>query len=479
MFHQILTPVVFWSAVIILGLYIIINGFYLLVHGVSLIAVRNVLWKRRTDPAYSSFDTDFVPGIAIMLPAYNEEDTIVQSVRSALDQNYPKTTVIVINDGSVDQTLDRLKSAYDLGLISEAPPWDLPCEAIYGIYGSTAVDDLIVIDKANGGKSDALNAGIWLTNQPLFCSIDADSLIDRNGLANVITPFIEHPAETIAAGGSVRVANACRIDGGQVRDVKISTKPLVDLQTIEYLRAFYSGRMGLSWLKSLLVISGTFGVFRTELVRDIGGYDDDTVTEDLDVVVRLHRHMRELGRSYRVEFVPEPVVWTQVPETLQDLDSQRRRWYRGLLQALGSNVRMFGNPSFGVIGIFALPFYFLTEGIGPLLEGYGYVLVPLAFLTGILNVEFFLTFLLVIIGMGIFLSWFGIFTEVWGFRRYDHPYQILVLMGYAVAENFGYRQWKTIVAWKGLIDFLRNETGWGTIERAPFSSSDGSTVREE
>ena len=470
MIRDVLLAAIVGSSFVILGAYVVINLYYLAIHGLSLLELHEDLLEREHNPAYEDFDSEFLPGVAILMPAYNEAETIVDSVRSLLDIDYPNRTIVVINDGSTDGTFAELEEAYDLELVHDTPPWELPSEAIRGVYQSAVADDVLVIDKDNGGKSDALNAGIGLTNQPLFCSVDADSLINRDGLRRVVVPFLTHPQETIAAGGTVRVANACDIEDGQVTEVRVSERNLVGLQEIEYLRAFYSGRLGLGRLRSLLVISGTFGVFRTDLVEAVGGYRRDTVTEDLDLVVRLHRHMRMMGESYRIDFVPEPIVWTQVPETLSDLSRQRRRWYRGLLEVFARNWRMIGNPKYGLLGTVVMPLFFLAEVVGPLIETLGYVLVTVAFALGVLNLQFFLTFIVVIIGVGVFLSWFGVFSEVWSYRRYDRPRQIAILLGNAVLENFGYRQWKALVSARALLEFFGKDTSWGTIERQRFDS---------
>lgn len=475
MIRELFIDLLIGSSVLILTVYVVINLYYLLIHGFSLVELHGDLLERGNNPAYEDFDGDFLPGVALMMPAYNEAETIVESVRSLLDIDYPNTSVMVINDGSTDGTFEALAAAYDLEKVHDTPPWDLPSEPVRGVYQSASIDHLLVIDKENGGKADALNAGIGLTNQPLFCSIDADSLINRDGLRRVVVPFLTNPMETIAAGGTVRVANACEIDRAQVTEVNVSEQNLVGLQEIEYLRAFYSGRLGLGRLKGLLVISGTFGLFRTDVVSEIGGYRLDTVTEDLDLVVRLHKHMRDRGQPYNIDFVPEPIVWTQVPETLSDLSVQRRRWYRGLLEVFTRNRDMVGNPRYGLLGTILMPLFFLAEAVGPLIETLGYVLVTVAFAMGVLNLQFFLTFLMVIIGIGVFLSWFGIFSEVWSYRRYDRPGQVAILLGNAVLENFGYRQWKALVSARAFVEFLARDSSWGTIERHSFTEEDAET----
>ncbi|MFW6153112.1 MAG: glycosyltransferase family 2 protein [Halobacteriota archaeon] len=464
--------VVIWSivasAIAVLLIYVVINAFYLAVHVAGLLELHEQRREQRYDPAYGSFDSRFLPGVALIVPAYNEESTIVDSVRSMLEIDYPEVSVIAVNDGSSDATLDRLDEVFDLELVSQRPPWEL-CEAsVRGIYRSGVSERLYVIDKENGGKSDALNAGINFTEQPLFCSIDADSIIDRQGLRRVVAPFVANPREVIAAGGTVRIANGCTIEDGHLLETRLPESHLVQMQEVEYLRSFYSGRLGLSRLRNLLVISGTFGMFRTDVVREVGGYRLDTVTEDLDLVVRLHRRFHELDRPYRVEFVSEPIVWTQAPDRLSDLSRQRRRWYRGLLEVIVANRDMVANPRYGRIGLVGLPLHILAEVFGPLLETFGYLVVITALLLGVLHVEFFVLFLLVIIGIGIFLSTFGIFSEVWSYRRYNDPGEIATLLGAAIVENLGYRQWRAFVAVHGLIEFLRRDTHWGVIRRRRF-----------
>ncbi|MFC6973454.1 glycosyltransferase [Halomicroarcula sp. GCM10025709] len=196
------------------------------------------------------------------------------------------------------------------------------------------------------------------------------------------------------------------------------------------------------------------------------------MTEDFDIVVRLHRYLKETDREYTVDFVPEPVAWTEVPATRRVLSRQRRRWYRGMVETLVTHWRMLFNPKYDRLGTAVMPFFVLAETIGPLIEGLGYVLLPLAWYFGLLDVEFFLVFFLLTTGFGVFLSWFGVFSEVWSFNRYDSPWQVLRLLWYGVLENFGYRQWKTLVAWRGFVEYLAGVDSWGTMERAGFSIGD-------
>jgi cellulose synthase/poly-beta-1,6-N-acetylglucosamine synthase-like glycosyltransferase len=455
---------------VVLGYYLLVNGVYLLVHIAALYELRADLKKRAAGTMFQRFSSPFFPGVTVVVPAYNEEAVIVESVQSMLNLNYPELEIIVVNDGSDDTTLSRLRSAFDLHPVDAPVPFDVPSEPIETVYQSTDANNLRVIDKENGGRADAVNAGIWLAEQPLFCTVDADSIIDRDGLLQAVEPFLEQPEETVATGGTIRVANGCTIENGTIDSVGLPSNRLAGIQTMEYLRAFYSGRLGLDRLNALMLISGAFGVFRTDLVREVGGYETDSVTEDFELTLRLHRYLREHGRDYNVDFVPEPVVWTEVPESRTAFSRQRRRWYRGLLDTMTRHRQMVGRRRYGSPGLFGYPAFLLAEVLGPLVEGFGYVIVPLAFAIGAADLSFVLMYFGITVGVGVFLSWFGILSEVWSFRRYDRPKQVIRLLGMGILENFGFRQWKTLIAWRGLYEYIRGDTSWGEMQRSGFDS---------
>jgi len=461
-----------YAGLFVVGFYAIVNGWYLFLHVLALLELRDDVRESRWDPPFRKFASPFYPGIGIVVPAYNEETTIVESVQSMLSLNYPELEVIVVNDGSTDATLDRLIENFDLDAVAADVPFEIPSEEIHGVYRSRTYEELLVVDKENGGKSDALNAGIWLTEMPLFCAVDSDTVIDRDALLSLVRPFLEEPTTAVASGGVIRVANECTIEGGVVEEITLPKTGLPGLQVMEYLRAFYSGRLGLNRINGLVLISGAFGLFQTDAVREIGGYRHDTITEDFDIVVRLHRHLKEVGREYSVDFIPEPVAWTEVPSTRRVLGRQRRRWYRGMVETVVTHRRMLFNRKYGRVGSVVMPFFIAAETIGPLIEGLGYVLIPLAWYFGVINAEFFLVFFLLTTGFGVFLSWFGVFSEVWSFNRYDSPWQVLRLLWYGVLENFGYRQWKVLVAWQGLLEYIKGVDTWGAMERTGFSTED-------
>lgn len=452
--------------------YIVINIFYLLIHTLALLELRDDVRESRWTPPFREFASPFYPGVGIVVPAYNEAETIVESVNSSLSINYPELEIVVVNDGSTDSTLQQLVEEFDLEAIDAEIPVEMPTAEIHDVYRSLTHEELLVVDKENGGKSDALNTGIWLTEMDLFCAVDSDTIIDRNALLQLVRPFLEKPATAVASGGVIRVANDCDIEHGFVKSVNLPKTGLPGLQVMEYLRAFYSGRLGLNRINGLILISGAFGLFRTETIREIGGYRQDTVTEDFDIVVRLHRYLIDNDREYTVDFVPEPVAWTEVPDTRQALGRQRRRWYRGMVETVVTNRDMLFNPTYGRIGVVILPLFVAAEVFGRLLEGLGWLVLPLAWFVGILSVDFFLIFFLLTTGFGVFLSWFGIFSEVYSYNRYDSPWQILRLLWYGVLENLGYRQWKVFVAWRGLLEYLRGVDRWGSMERTGFEPGD-------
>jgi cellulose synthase/poly-beta-1,6-N-acetylglucosamine synthase-like glycosyltransferase len=287
-------------------------------------------------------------------------------------------------------------------------------------------------------------------------------------LIQVVRPFLEEPERTVASGGTVRVANGCDVRAGTVTRTALPGNWLARLQVVEYLRAFYSGRVGLNRLRSLLIISGAFGVFRTDLVRSLGGYDPDNITEDFELVIRLHRELLARDEDYRVEFVPEPVVWTQVPTTLGALGDQRSRWYRGLVATLVEYRDMIGRRRYGRVGLVAVPVYLFVEALGRLVEGAGYVLVVVAALVGAVDPWFLGAYVAITFAVGLLLSWFGVCSEIGSFRRYDRPRQVLALFAAAVVENLGYRQWRTAAAWRGLIQYLLGTDRWGEMRRSAF-----------
>ena len=466
--HAILVKALLWFNDAVLYYFGVLNAFYVLLFLVSLFEV--VRFVKRT--FFSDYEqilkSEMTWPISILVPARNESRTIVETVRSLLSVHYGQFEVIVINDGSQDDTLQKVVETFDLKRTDRVYRKTLPTSEVRGIYASLEVPNLVVVDKTRGGKADALNAGINASRYPLYCSVDADSIIEENALLRVVKPFMEHPDEMVAVGGIVRIANGCRVRDGRVVQIGLPNRVLPIFQVVEYLRAFLSGRIGWSSLRSLIIISGAFGLYRKSEVVAVGGYDRWSQTEDLELVLKLHHRLRREKRRYRIVFVPDPVCWTEVPTKFRVLARQRNRWHRGLVQSLWRHRGMMFHPRYGVIGCVAIPYFVLFELFGPFIEILGYITVPLAYWVGILNLDFFLLFLVFSIFFGIFLSVAAVLLEEISFRRYPGWQHLGVLVLAGVLENFGFRQVLSLFKVKAFWDYLWRRKSWGRMEREGF-----------
>jgi len=405
------------------------------------------------------------PPISVLVPAYNEETTITATVESLLQLAYAEFEVVVINDGSRDQTLQVLIERFGLLPYPEAYRVQIPTQEVRGIYRSPRHPNLRVIDKANGGKADSLNAGINASRYPLFCGVDADSILERDSLQKVVQPFLRSP-DMVATGGTIRAANGCDVRGGDLHRVDLPRNPWALFQVMEYLRAFLFGRLGWSSVNAMLIISGAFGLFRKQTVIEVGGYRTHTIGEDMELIVRIHHQMREQGKPYRIEFVPDPVCWTEVPEDRQTLRNQRIRWQRGLSESLNAHWGLMFSRRGGWPGWVAFPYMVVFEWLGPVVELLGYFWTVYAWWAGFISWTAFTVFLLVSIGLGVLLSMAGVLLEQLSFQMYPKVGQMFRLVGVAVAENLGYRQ---LNAWWRIVGLYRwatqKEGGWGTMKR--------------
>ncbi len=442
-----------------------LNGTYLLLNLSALLAIR------RDGPAQLMADlpqyaSGLEPPITVLAPAYNEAATIAASVRSMLQLDYPAFEVLVINDGSTDATLQVLRDEFALVEFPEAYRISLPVQPVRTIYRSPVYPNLRVIDKVNGGKADALNAGINASRHPLFCAVDADSILQSDSLRRVVRPFLEDP-DTIVAGGTVRLANGCRVSGGFIQHVGMPRSLLARVQIVEYLRAFLFGRLGWSPLNALLIISGAFGVFRRSAVVEAGGYRVDTIGEDMELIVRLHLHHRRARRRYRIVFLADPVCWTEAPESLAVLRTQRVRWQRGLLESLWANRALLFHRRGGAVGWLAFPAMLAFEALGPLIEIAGYVLIAVGALTGTISWPVFAVFLLLAAGLGLLLSASSLLLEEMSFHVFPEVRQLLQLSVAMLIENLGYRQltlWWRLV---GTVQWIARRPGvWGEMKRS-------------
>ncbi|MFB6097769.1 MAG: glycosyltransferase family 2 protein [Salinibacter sp.] len=465
-------PVLRWSNYLLLGYFALLNTGYL---AMSLVSFGSLLRYRRLLRAYRPEETltsKTLPPITLIAPAYNEEATCIESTRAFLSLDYPNFDVLVVNDGSSDATLDRLREAFELERAPRSPTATLDTAEVRAVYRSQIHPNLWVIDKENGGKADALNVGINFCQTPYFCAMDADTLIEGEGLVRMVRPFLEERS-TVAVGGIVRAVNGSRVRSGRVQEVSMPRRWLPKLQVLEYLRAFLFGRVGWDALGAMLIISGAFGLFRRKTVVDVGGYSTDTVGEDMELVVRMHRRLREANEPYKIRFVPDPVAWTEVPSTLRVLGSQRDRWQRGLTETMIRHQRMLFNPRYGRIGLIAYPFFYVLETFGPVLEFLGYIVFFISLALSILSAPFAIAFFMVAFMLGLALSLSAVALEEFSFRRYEDSRDFAQLLVLPFVETFGYRQLNAWWRIKGLWSYLRSEEGWGVMERTGFNTSDG------
>ncbi|HEX5538589.1 MAG TPA: glycosyltransferase [Methylophilaceae bacterium] len=441
-----------------------LNAGYILLNLSSLWVIRPYIASRTLDilPQISS---GLEPPVSLLVPAYNEEATIASSLRSMLQLSYARYEIVVVNDGSRDNTLQVLQREFSLVPFPEAYRVRIASKPVRGIYRSTLHPNLRVIDKENGGKADALNVGINASRYPLFCGVDADTVLQRDSLQRIVLPFLEDH-RVVATGGTVRIANGCEVSGGFLTRIGLPTNLLALFQVVEYLRAFLFGRLGWSALGGLLIISGAFGVFRKEVVIEAGGYRTDTVGEDMELVVRMHRLLRSQRRAYRVVFLPDPVCWTEAPEDMRTLKNQRVRWQRGLAESLSSNFGLMFSRNGGAPGWLAFPFMMVFEWLGPLIEVLGYVLMTLFFVFGMISWQVFAVFLFAAISFGLLLSISGLLLEEISFHLYKKPSHLLGLLFAVIMENFGYRQLNSVWRLMGLWRWMVGGKGkWGDMKR--------------
>ncbi|MBU8893564.1 MAG: glycosyltransferase [Bacteroidales bacterium] len=423
--------------------------------------------------------TDFkeLPTISVIAPCYNEEKSIVENVRSLLSLKYPDLDIIVVNDGSTDDSLKILKETYHLVRVNFAYEQSINTEKVRGIYKSSGKEysQLIVIDKENGGKSDALNAGINLSRNELFLAIDVDCIIEQEAISRMVKPFLEEEDDrkVIASGGVVRIANNCQIENGQIAKVNFPKNIWAEFQTLEYMRVFTLGRMAWSRINGLLIISGAFGLFDRDIVLKIGGYDITSVGEDLELVLRMRKYMHNVEKKkYKVAFIPDPLCWTEVPSNLKMLSRQRNRWARGLIDTMIKHRDMFFNPKFGRIGMISFPYWLFFEWMAPFVEviGISYLITMISL--GKIDLTIVILFSIFAFSFGLLYSSFSVFYEKLIFSRYRDYKFLFKIFFISVTEIFIFHPLNTIFSLKGNYDyFIKKKRGWGKMKREGFNSN--------
>ncbi|WP_432978569.1 glycosyltransferase family 2 protein [Dactylosporangium sp. CA-233914] len=467
--------------VFILTYFLVINSSYLVL--IVLASAEFVHHLRRVPFAghEETYRSPLTEPVSVLVPAYNESAGIVQSVQAMLALRYPVFEVIVIDDGSSDDTFERLREEFGLVEVPRVVPDATPTRGgIVSIHvPRDRPDPLVVVRKENGGKTDALNTGINVAQYPLVCMVDADSILDPQALLSVAKPFSDDPVRTVASGGVIRIANGCTVVAGRIVDVRMPGKWLPRVQVVEYLRAFLLGRTGWSRLGGLLIISGAFGIFRRDLLVEVGGLAHDCIGEDAELVVRLHKHLRRQKRDYRIVFVAEPVSWSEAPSTFRVLSKQRRRWHRGITEILSKHKSMILNPRYGRIGLVAMPYYVLFELLAPVIELAGLILVPLGLYAGAVDARFALMFIAVAYGYALLLNLVALTVEEYSFHRYHRWTDLVASVLASIFENVGYRQitalWRVMGMWSAIrggkhVWGEMTRTGFQTVQTQPFAA---------
>lgn len=446
--------------------YGVLNSVYTLLLSIALFSVMRHGSRAKYAEDRLWLYSNETPPVSVLIPACNEKEVIIRTVSSALAQEYPLFEVIVVNDGSDDETLELLIETYKLQKVDQLYRDILKTEPIKGFYYNKAYPNLLVVDKEKGGKADALNTAINISHYPYFCSVDADSILEKSALLKIMIQVVESKTPVIACGGDVRVLNG--MDRPEILDNKpeLPESSWAMFQIVEYLRSFLFGRIGWNAMGGSMILSGAFSLFLKEAVIKAGGYDRSQVSEDLEIVLKLHRLYTSEKRPYKIDYALDAICWTEVPEKMSQLGRQRRRWQVGLLQACWKHRGMVLNPKYKTIGMFTLPYFLLLESTGALIELVGLVVIFLSYYFALLSVDYFILFLLLALVYGTFLSIATIFLEEMTIRRYPSWSHLGRLLLYGSIEHFGYRQ---INAWwrlQGIFQFFFRPYSWEYVHKS-------------
>lgn len=461
-----LFELIFTFYLIVIGLFYALGTIY------SYFKNKNYFKYQQLYPFSSLVNSPYASGVSLIAPAFNESQTIVDNTRSLLTLEYGKMEIIVVNDGSSDDSIEKLKDEFELYPIVFHQDGCLPTKAIRDVFKSKnkAFSNLIVVDKENGGKSDALNAGISLASYDVVGCMDVDSILMRDGIQKLINPFLMDAA-VIAVGASIRIANRCEIAHGHLARINFPNKMIVRFQVLEYLRSFLIGRMSWSGINGLLLISGAIGLFRKDIVKAVGGYRTDVVGEDLELIVRMRRFMYDHKRKHKVVNLPDPVCWTEAPSTSQILARQRNRWSRGAMESLWIHRKMFLNPKYGITGLISFPYWVICEWLSPVFELVGVFLLICYTLFGMVDSSQLLTLTGLAFSIAMTISIMSIIIEETTYRMYRKRKDILYLFLTALLEPFIYHPrviwWSLTGTWDKLTGVKK---GWGTMTRVGFKS---------
>lgn len=471
------------NGIIILTVFIF--GSYTALAIFSAIAMMRYMRKNSFVDYNVLLSSPLAPSISVIAPAYNEGKTIVDNIRSLLSLHYNDYEVIIINDGSSDDSLEKVIKAYSLEPVNYFYEEKLETKPIRGIYKSRnkAFAKLTLIDKENGGKADALNAGINISQKEYISAIDVDSILIEDALLIMAKPFLEESEhKIIASGGVIRIANSCKVEDGRITDIRLPKRLLPRIQVLEYTRAFLMGRMAWSKLNGLLLISGAFGMFNRDVVIKCGGYNVDLVGEDMELIVRMRRYMAEHKEKYRVIYIPDPLCWTEVPSTLKVLTRQRDRWTRGTMESLFKHFKLFFNPKYKTLGLLGHPYWFFLEWLAPIIEFIGILYFIVIAILGYPNWPFFFLLLGTVYLFAVTLSFWAVLFEELSFHRYNRRREVGKMLLTSLLEPIIFHPVVLFSIIRGNFKFFIGEKTWGKMDRQGFKddeNDDGNNEKTE
>ncbi|MEO9967838.1 MAG: glycosyltransferase [Reichenbachiella sp.] len=451
-----------------------ITSIYFVLTIISLIEVLNYRDTKKFINYKELLSSPFAPTISLIAPAYNEGLSIVENIRSLLSIQYNAYEVIIVNDGSTDDSIEKMKANFSLEKVPFFVDEKIKTQKIKAIYKSTnkALHRLLVIDKENGGKADALNAGLNVSSKDLVTCIDVDCIIEPEALLHLVMPFVaDSKKEVIACGGVIRVANDCAVQDGRLLGVRFPKSSLARFQVLEYLRAFLLGRMAWAKINGLILISGALGMFDRKIAVAAGGYNTQTVGEDMELVVRMRSYMTSQKKNYKVAYIPDPLCWTEVPETHQVLGNQRNRWTRGTIEVLKLHKAMFLNRKYGVMGLISYPFWFLFEWLAPIIEALGVIYFLILVVAGQVFWSSALTLILVAYTLSIFFSLCALLAEELSFAKYEKKSDLWKMFITAMLEPILYHPKTVYWSLKGNYDLLMGKKSWGKMVRTGFKKT--------
>ena len=449
----------------------------------SLRAQRNIRINIPDDDTvrYILKGSPMTPAVSIIAPAYNEEVTIIDNVKSMLNVRYPRYDIIIVNDGSKDRTLELLIEEFDLMEVPFTNTRRVPCKPIKRVFRSRddRFDKLIVVDKEPGGrKADASNAGINITENKYFVCTDVDCYVEPMALYRMMWLVVNSHIPVIGVGATMLMGNNCVVKDGRMVEAKVPSNPLTMWQELEYMRSFLIGKLGWSSHNALPNISGGFGLFDTDVVVKSGGYESTSFAEDIDLLLRMITYMHSVGQEYRLAQIPKVSCWTEGPYSLRTLYRQRVRWARGLCEIVVSHKNLFFNMQYGPIGTFTLPYIFMFEFLAPIIEATGFLfMLWLVFVGGINWNTAFVIFGMIYsfsLSLTFLVLIFDYQLKVVNWKSTTRSYIKLAIAG--ITEAFFYHPLITLFSLIGYTKYIRNSRAiWTHITRKGWQKNDADT----